>query len=422
MINHLARTSSRADRLMLAAAFAVTALWWAIYAAFSPDGLCDEPWHLGVMRHFWAKQQGWPESMPHLPGYHWLVLAVTSGPPTYAGARAVTAVCAIVALIAFAGAWRRIHTRSVGLGAATLSIALLPILQPFTAMAYTDVPALSLLLCAWWAQLAKQRAAAAALLAASCLIRQTSIVWSAFFISWELLEAWRRGERGRELVVSVGRRSAWLLALIIAAAGLIIRAGRFTPGTQPGNALEPNIANLHIAACLIALLGAPLWLSRMRQLPSSVPSSKRRSALLVAAGIGIAVLLATTYSNAHVWNQDVWWPEVSFTLLRNWPLVLLDLFPPLRFASGLLIVAVAFACWWQWRAQPRKIELAGVFVIGAALIASNNLVEPRYFITPAAFVLLFLGPDEARSRRLCLWFGILCAAHAPFILLGKSLW
>lgn len=407
---------------MLIGAFLVTVVWGVIYAVFSARGLCDEPAHLSYLWHFWRKQPGWPETMPHPPGYHFVVLALTPGAPSYAGARAVTGAFALLALLAFAAAWRRVHARSDGVGAATLSMALLPILQPFTGMAYTDVPALSLLLCAWWAQVAERRAAAAALLAAACLVRQTSLLWSGFFIGWDLLQAWRRGERGLHLAAGVARRGIWLVGLQLVAAATIIRAGRFAPGTQHGNALQPNIANLHLAAVLIALLIAPLWLSAVARAWKEICAHPRRSGVIAATGLGVAAVLAVTYSNPHMWNQDLWWPEVSFTLLRNWPLVMLDRIPPLRVVSGLLIVATAFAGWRWLRREPRGIELAAVCLTGAVLLATNSLVEPRYLIPPAAFALLLMAPDETRVRHLCVWFAILCAAHAPFIVLGKSLW
>ena len=413
--------ASRADRLLLVAAFVVTVAWCALYVGFSREGLCDEPWHLGLMNHFAKNRADWPETGPHLPGYHWLVVVLTAGNPTYAGARAVTGVLACLALAAFAGAWRRTHGRVEGVGAATMCVALLPILQPFTGMAYTDVPALALLLCAWWAQVAERRGAAAALLAVACFIRQTSIIWSALFIAWEGLQAWRSGARGRALVAAIARRTCWLLSLQLVIAG-VIASGSFTPGAQVERWVRPNVATAHFAAVLVAVLGAPLWIPGLRRAWRDLWAHRQRGGVLATAGLACAAIFAVTYSNPHPWNRDLWWPGISFTLLRNWPLVALERFPWLRAASGLLIVSMIWAVVRLVVAEPRRAELAGAFLSGAVLLATNNLVEPRYFITPAVFVLFFLAPDLTRSRRLSLWFLLLCAAHAPFILTAKALW
>ena len=407
---------------MLSAAPVVTLIWCGVYVCLSREGLCDEPWHLGLMHRFALNPFAWPETMPHPPGYHWLVLAVTAGAPSYTAARLVTGTLACVGLIAFASAWRRVHGGVEGVGVATFSVAVLPILQPYTAMAYTDVPALALLLCAWWAQVAEHRSVAAALLAAAVLIRQTAIVWGVLFIFWEGVQAWRRGLRGATLLSAVVRKSRWILLLEIAFGALIVIAGRFTPGSQPGNALHPNIATLHFAAALIALLAAPCCIAGLRSACAEFCAWPRSSWLFAAITLPTVAILSGYYANGHIWNRDLWWPEVSFTLLRNWPLVALERVPWLRLVSGLLIVVMTTATVRFVAAERFRAELGAVLLIGALLLATNSLVEPRYFITPAVFVLFFLRPDPKRARRLCLWFALLSAAHAPFIVAAKSLW
>jgi len=49
-------------------------------------------------------------------------------------------------------------------------------------------------------------------------------------------------------------------------------------------------------------------------------------------------------------------------------------------------------------------------------------VEPRYFITPAVFLLFFLEIDRRTFGWLAGWFGLICVVHAPFVVLGRSLW
>ena len=407
---------------MLGGALVVTLVWCGLYVCFSREGLPDEPWHVGLMHRFAANPFAWPETMPHPPGYHWLVLAVTLGAPTLTAARLVTGTLACVALAAFAFAWRRVHGCVEGVGAATFSVAVLPILQPYTAMAYTDVPALAFLLCAWWAQVAERRCVAAVLLAAAVLIRQTAIVWGVFFILWEGLQAWRGGMRGSVLLSAVVRKSWWLLLLQLAIGGVIVIAGRFTPGSQPANALQPNIATLHFAAALIALLAAPLWVAGLRGAWADLCAGPRRSWLFAAVAVSAAAVFGWSYTNGHIWNRDLWLPGTSYTLLRNWPLVTLERVPWLRLVSGLLIVMMTAATVRLVAAEQFRAELGAVLLMGALLLASNNLVEPRYFITPAVFVLFFLQPQAKRARRLCLWFALLSAAHAPFVMAAKSLW
>src|SRR5207244_3229380 len=138
---------SRLDRLCLAAAFGVTIVWFFVYNHFRPDYLVDESGHLGNIYHFLEGKPGWPEQMTMLPGYHFVVTALWQLHPPFrllTLARLVSTLFSLGGLAAFAFAWRRIHGRHPG--RATLLLALLPILQPFTGMAYTDAPALALVL------------------------------------------------------------------------------------------------------------------------------------------------------------------------------------------------------------------------------------------------------------------------------------
>jgi len=422
--------SPRLDRWCWATAFGVTTLWFFLYAPSAGAGLCDEPGHLAVLQHFYAKRPGWPDTLPHPPGYHWLVLWLTPGEPTRLGSRLVTFGCALLMLGCYGAAWRRFHAQPAG--PAVLLLALLPILQPFTAMVYTDVPALAFLLAAWWTQLARRPWLAALLLAAACFIRQTSIIWGSFLIAFEMWRTWRQSP-----VDSLGRRFSsalhlawpqiqWLALLHAVVAGVVLHAGRLTPGTQHGNAVDPNLATLHFGGLLLALLGLPLWL---RALPGELAAAARafreKPALVLMcalAAVGAVAGLALFYGNPHIWNRDLWWPDTSFTLLRNWPLVYADRFPLLRLAWSMVAVVTAVGLWRSLSRQESRIELSLVAGFSVVLLALNGLVEPRYFITPVVFWLFFLRLEFSVWRTLAVWWALLCAAHAPFIIRLASLW
>jgi hypothetical protein len=66
--------------------------------------------------------------------------------------------------------------------------------------------------------------------------------------------------------------------------------------------------------------------------------------------------------------------------------------------------------------------LALTFPFGAILLGSNYLVDPRYYLTPAALLLLFIVPDRRDFLRLAAWWAFIALIHNPFILTGYSLW
>jgi hypothetical protein len=420
--------AARLDRACLVAAFALPIGWFFIYDHFRPDYLVDESGHLGAIYHFFEGKPGWPEQMTMLPGYHFIVVALWELHPPLkllTLARLVSLLFALGGLAAFTFARRRLHRTAAhpepaeGSGRATLLLALLPILQPFTGMAYTDVPALACILAAFAAQLSHHRILAAVGFAIAALVRQTNLLWAAFVL---VFEWWRPGTLRRDFF----RRIAVILVVLGLAALAIVWAGRFTVGSQTGTDLRPNVATLHFAALLVLFLGLPVWLAH---LPDALRRGLRaaradpwRTLIVAGAALAAVTILVRTFANPHPWNRELTWPGNPFTLLRNWPLVGFDRFPVLRVASAVNIVLMAVALLLTLAAQVRRRELAFALLFGALLPFANNLVEPRYFIPGAAFFLLFLDLTRADMRRLLIWWGLLCAGHAPFVARGLSLW
>jgi hypothetical protein len=420
----------RFSRLCLLAAFGLTLLWAGIYIAFARSELCDEPGHVAAAEHYAAGLPGWP-SLPHPPAYHLFVNALSLGHPDIVTARATSTVFALLGLVSFAGAWRRLHQTDAG--PPTLVLALLPILQPFTAMAYTDVTSLAWLLCAWWAQVSGRFFRAAALMGVACLVRQTNVIWAAFFVAWEALRALDAAsdstQRWRVAASAAWTRGRWHLLVIALGALVVLALGRFTPGTDHGNEPKPNIAAFHGAAWLALVFGFPVWLFRG---PRPVSSSRapttwgaKRGFICAGASVLVVGLLAVTFNNPHEWNQLLWWGTrigKPYLLLRNWPLLQVDAHFWLRIVSGVSVVAVVGMTVVVFQRQPHRHALWLVLLFGAVLLATNSLVDPRYYITPAAFLLCLLKLEPRTYLWLAAWFALLCALHDPFIVMGKSLW
>jgi hypothetical protein len=420
------RQNERTSRWCLALACGLTIVWFFIYANVRPDGLCDEAGHMGKIYYLHEGKAGYPDAMPMLPGYHFLVLGLSLGHPSLTTARLVTLATALLAIFAFAAAWRRFHGQPPG--RAALLLALLPVMQPFTAMAYSDVPALAWVLCLWWAHLAGHRKSAALFFAVACFFR--ILAWEASQVFWPTTDGGSARPHGfalwRAALSRVWIRGRWLLGAIVAAGVLAVIAGRLTVGDQHGNQFRPNIATLHFAGVLFALLGLPLWIAAAGQAVPRLRQAWRhhpvRTSLAAALAAGATVLLATTFANPHVWNRELFWPDCTFTLLRNWPLVWIDTHPWLRWLSGANLVFVALALIAGFARQPHCPALWLSLLVGSVPAMVNFLVEPRYFIPPLVFLLFFLRLDRRTICWLAGWFGFLCLVHAPFVAAGLSLW
>ncbi|HEX2852697.1 MAG TPA: hypothetical protein VHO24_05620 [Opitutaceae bacterium] len=420
----LASTTRGFSRACHVAAVAITVLWFCVYSHFRKDGLCDEAGHMGILYHYAEAKAGLPDNLTTPPGYHFVVLALSRGHPNDTWARFTTLLFALLGLVAFSGAWREFHRRPAG--AATLLFALLPIMQPFAGMAYSDVPGLAILLWAWWAQLRGQFFAAGALLTISCLIRQTNVVWGAFFVAAEITRASAANPDWRASLSTGWQRGRWLLLVIASAVLVVVVTGRFTPSANHGNEFKPNIATLYLGGLLVLFLGAPVWASHVRgalgEFRQSLAKHRLRTGGAVVAAIGLVALLTAAFANPHPWNQALSWPETTFTLLRNWPLVYAGNHFGFRvfLALGVVLASVALARLFSRQTHARLLWLMAPFAV--LLLATNSLVDPRYFITPAVFLLFFLEVDRRSFGTLAVWFGVICAVHAPFIVLGRALW
>ena len=414
----------RAHRACWVAAIAVTVAWFFGFDHFRPDYLVDEPGHLGNIYHFLEGKPGWPEHMTMLPGYHFTVAALWQLHPPIkllTLARFVTTVTALLALFAFGRAWTLLHRRPAG--PAVLLVALLPILQPFTGLAYTDIPGLAFLLLAVASHYAGHRVIAVLLLGAAIWLRQTNVIWAGFLIAAEYCRS--ASPRGAFLA-----RTRWLMLLLAVAALAIVvavlTAGRLTLGAHSDNALRFNPANLHFAGLLGLLLGLPVWLAHTPDACRRFLSTLRaRPALTLGSSslaLALAAALALTFANPHPWNRDLFWDGCTFTLLRNWPLFWLNAHPALRALSGLNCVLMVIALGVAFAGQPRRRELWLALAVGALLPLTNGLVEPRYYIPGAVMVLLLLDLAPTPLRRLAAWWLLLCAIHAPFVAVGRSLW
>lgn len=417
-----ATRASRLDRACLAVAFAIPVAWFFVYNSAQRSLLVDESGHLGNVYHFLEGKPGWPEQMTMLPGYHFIVAALWQlGPPItlITLARLVSTLFALLGIGAFAATWRQLH--GAPSGRATLVFSLLPLLQPFTGMAYTDAPAMALVLLALAAHLRGRRGFAALLFVVAAFIRQTNLLWAAFVIILEWLSP-PPAARERTFL----QRTGWLWLLLGISALFVLWAGRVAMGTQTGTEMRPNIATLHCVALLVTLFTLPAWAGVIPAVLRHVLALCRQRPALAFAAIGVAAgttaVLTRTYANSHPWNRDLSWEGNTFTLLRNWPLVWLERHPWLRVLSSLNIVAVAIGLTAVIAQQRQRIALTLAVGFGALLPAANNLVEPRYFIPGMVIVLLWLELRAVTERRLAAWWAVLCVAHAPFVARALSLW
>jgi len=391
---------------MAAHALAVATLlaWFVAFNRWRPTTFYDESSHLKAMRAIAVGDFGLHPELPMFPGYHWVVV-VLSRPfgIDLSIARLTSLGFAIGGTLLYSATRRRlVHDDRL----APLRFAWLPLLLPFTAMAYTDVPAVVLVLGAVWAVTRDRPLESALWLAAACAVRQTNVIWALFLVGWVTLDRWPS-------LAAIARSTAGY-AVVVAGCGVVFLAlGRVQAYPVEGQEVMVNFNHLFVVAPLALVLWWPIWQAR---LPSDlrrlrVAGSRYPVVLGVAliAVFGIGAWLAGDYAIAH--------PGNAFTgyFVRNEPLLWMRDSLGLRaLGIALAFVAVFLVVSLVW-AQPNRRLLVLVLVLGAVSVALHGLVDPRYYLVPSVLLGLFIELERAVERRLVIWQGALCLVLAGLI-------
>lgn len=289
---------------------------------------------------------------------------------------------------------------------APLRFAWLPLLFPFTAMAYTDVPPVVLLLGALWAATRGRFVESALWFAAACAVRQTNVVRAPFLIGWVTLDTW-------PAVGVIARYAVGCAVVVICCVGVFVALRRVRAYPVEGQELTLNVNHVFIVAALALVLWLPVWLwrvpSELRWLRTVAGRRPARTSVFVTALAGTGAWLYLDYSIRHAGN--------AFTgyFIRNEPLLWMRDSATLRaIAVTLPLLAVYLLTRLIWT-QPARRILTLVCVVGVLYVAPHGLVEPCYYLAPCVLLGLFIQLPGAVERRLVAWQAMLCAGLAALV-------
>jgi len=414
--------AQRATRLALAAAVLTIIGWYFVVLWARPTFVADERYHVPVIHDLARGMWDSSRALPMPPTYHLLA----SLPVRVLGGelwviRGFNTLLAVLAILVFHAAAKAYHP-DYGPGH-LLRFAWHPLLLPLWALVYTDVASLLALLVALAFHVRRRTALAAIALLAACLMRQSNVVWAAFFAAWRVMEVLRSVSSGvrpqpwfARLDVRPAWRAAWPYVLVVlAGAAVFILRGATAPGSQAENRLHPNIAQLYVLGLSGALFWAPIWLADLRCFWSSSfkPALMRPSACAaVLAAIGA---LGLAFDNPHAWNANL-------EFVRNWPLYLMSRSLAARGVVALVIVACVAALVQATRLNPRRAILGLVWAFSLLYIVPHFLADPRYYVMTFVLVDFFTPYGPRQSRRLLAWYVLLTLGIGAFIVVQPHGW
>jgi hypothetical protein len=375
-----------------------------------PGPAADERDHLAVIHQFASGDWHHPEALAMFPAYH----AILAFPARILGGgtawiRATGLLDAIVILVVVG--WAAARTRRPGRGHVLLQVLWLPVLFPFVPLIYTDPAAATWVFLAFALQLTRRPVPAAVALAVACLLRQSNVIWVAFFALWALHDAalqpggFRFGPRpprppfrGLGALARETLSRAWpYLAVVAAVAAVMLTLGEAVPKSQ--NVVGPsfNPAQIFAFGLGAGVIWLPVWVDEWRGGLGELRAWPRGRLVLAAAGVLVlVVLLASFYRNPDPRNQH-------FYYLRNRALVLLQYHEAARLAASAFMVLTALAALRLTRRHPAPWLLAALWLGSTAFLSIHSTVDPRYAIVPMGLLAFFVVPARGREPMQAIW-------------------
>jgi hypothetical protein len=374
----------------------------------------------GIFAGDWSLTQ----KLAVIPGYHW-VMAKLSAPfgPSLLYSRTLTFLVSIAGLWVYYDLARRWKPDQAG--HAVIALALLPIIFPYSAAAYTDGPSTVLVLAGVWALTLRRYWWAAMLVLLSCYVRQSNLVWMGLLpaiAAWHLWRDMRASPTKKQLSllpftleVLLPRLYPFPLAVLLFGASFLLISDDLIWGYVPANRPRPNIGNLFGFILYALLLWIPVWVPRARADLVGVGNwASRRPIAGLGTSIGLISLglaLFFAYDNFHPWNQP-------FKFLTNIPLVFMQDYPLARIAGIIAVLwgLVIFSrMWWE---QENRMDLALVVLFFCIFLLPHALVDPRYYMVPLALINLFWVYPRDREQALLWWWGALSALIGTAMIIG----
>ncbi len=405
-------------------AAAILILWYAAFNLLLPTKFGDENANQNAISGIVNGDWSFTQVLAVIPGYHWAVAQASKAwGPSLLYTRTLTCLLSVAMLWVYYDLAQR--DKPAQSDHAVIALALLPIIFPYSAAAYTDVPSVALVLAGLLALSRRHFVWSALMVLLSCYLRQSNLVWMGLFpviAAWQLWQEMRADPikdrlSARDFLVHIiiARLYPFFVAAAFFIASFFLVSQSLIWGHVPANRPRPNLGNLFAITFYALLLWAPIWLPRagadLSWLGRWAVRHVAPALVAVVGALGVGAALFFGYDNFHPWNQ-------SFGFLTNIPLVFMQ---ELAWVRVLGIVAVWWAVlafgriWWE---QSHRVELLLVLGFFIIFMLPHALVDPRYYMVPFALINLFWVYPAERTRALLFWWAALSVFIGGAMILG----
>lgn len=362
----------------------VLAFTFTIFLALKSE-TADEGFHTPQIWGFYNGNMAVAKELTMIPLYHAVIAGLMKATGFFSVplARFITLILSAFSLPAIYFLCKHLNRDNVDIR--TLIFLSCPIILPFFALVYTDLPALTLTLAAVLFTVNRHYVIAALFGLLAIATRQTNLIWVGFCGVVVIID------HVQAQGIAQWRRHLWSLLFKLLPYGVSVLVALiyfyFNGGVAVGDShqhqISVNLSNLYFFLLLAFVLLLPINLAYSDKITAIVKSNRY---VWVALGIGFILYLAT-YSNSHQYNSF----GLSF-YLRNVILHYTITIPILKVLTFIPIAWSALTLTVMLIESENKPLLAALYLFACASILPLPLVEQRYYL-PALALLIALMPN-----------------------------
>jgi alpha-1,2-glucosyltransferase len=360
----------------------------------------DETFHYPQIRNFLEFNFHLSPSVAMLPGYHIAicVIAWVFGAQSVASIRLISFCIAILSMAVFHVLAR--HLRKQDASSKTLQYVFFPLLYPFFFVIYTEAMSILLVCIATYLTLRKRYYVAGLVGILSCFVRQDNILWVGFMFLLLVNDVLcagntnpvRRASKRPGIDIEAIRTIAvngivYLAAFMLFAAFVFVNRGVAVDGVDAHRLSKIHLGNVYFLLFTFFFMFLPMNLANAPKIVALV----RRHKLVSIYILGLFILFLATFTIDHPYNTEPWaqWflsNRILTYFKQDLPRKALFFLPIMYSVLSLLTTDL----------YERKYYL--IFPLSILFLAPHWMVDPRYYVIPFVFFLLFKEDDPKPIR------------------------
>jgi alpha-1,2-glucosyltransferase len=369
--------------------FFVALAMWASIIFWGSSSYADESAHMHQLKMIIKGDYSIASDITTIPGYHAAVysIAKTFFRPKHMDMnqfRFISIGLSLISILAFYLLARKFKARNPSIK--TLQFIFLPISFFYFPLLYTDIFSLLLVLFAFYFVLGKHHTWSALFSLASIAVRQTNIVWAAFFWIYAYVQENGFSFSWEKLKIHAEKTVGYLIVFLLFILFLWFNKG-IAVGDQEMQRVGLHAGNLYFFLAMIGFLFFPVLVSSLVKFDRS---KLKELAIASSISAAIALLFLILPPAIHGYN-------LKMRFLRNIAL-------SLAYAqySWAYALAIFTGCITIYLMKFEK-KLLLLFPFAALSLVPSLLVEQRYLIVPIVLMLLF-RKELSRKTELILFF------------------